>query len=75
MIKTLTKVGNSQAIILDRSLLDLVGLKENGKVQITVSNGSLVVTPVTPQVLDSDFDKAVEKVIEERSEVLKKLAQ
>ncbi|MBD3674749.1 MAG: hypothetical protein HUJ26_14610 [Planctomycetaceae bacterium] len=75
MIKNLTKVGNSQAIILDRSLLEMMGLKENGKVQITVSNGSLVVTPVTPRVLDSDFDDAVEKVIEERSEVLKKLAQ
>lgn len=75
MIKSLTKVGNSHAIILDRSLLDLVGLREDGQVQITFHNGSLIFTPVSPQVSDAEFDAIAEEVIRERREVLKRLAQ
>jgi antitoxin component of MazEF toxin-antitoxin module len=48
MIKQLRKVGNSTALILDKAIMELIGLEENGDVQLAVSNGSLILTPVQP---------------------------
>ena len=41
MIKQLRKVGNSTALLLDKPILELLGIKDRGKVQLTVTNGSL----------------------------------
>ena len=45
MIKHIKKVGNSSALILDRALMELVGLSEGGEVQLTVHNGSIIIGP------------------------------
>ena len=54
-IKKLTKLGNSQALVLDKSILAQMGLSEAGEVQITLHGQQLVVTPVHPTIprLDS----------------------
>ena len=54
MIKQLKKVGNSNAIILDKALIELVGLEENGEIQITVHNGSIIITPIRPKQVDPE---------------------
>lgn len=76
MIKQLRKVGNSNALLLDKPILELLGVEENGEVQLIVTNGSLIVTPVRPRIVDqSKFQQALDRVVEERREVLKRLAQ
>lgn len=76
MIKQLTKVGNSQALILDKAILELVGLEENGEVQLTVDNGSIIVTPANPKPIDDErFQACLDRVVKERREVLRRLAQ
>ena len=76
MIKQLTKVGNSQALILDKAILELVGLEENGEVQLTVDSGSLIVTPANPRPIDEKrFEACLDRVVKERREVLRRLAQ
>jgi|GEM_PF-1232517 len=45
MVKKLQQVGNSQAIVLDRSLREAIGLQPGDAVQITVSGESLIITP------------------------------
>ncbi len=76
MIKQLKKVGNSNALILDKALMELVGLEENGDVQITVHNRSIIVTPADPRPVDKDrFEACLSRVVEERREVLRKLAE
>jgi antitoxin component of MazEF toxin-antitoxin module len=45
MIERLRKVGNSNALILDRPIMELMGLEEDGEVQLTVHEGSLIITP------------------------------
>ena len=75
MIKQLRKVGNSQALILDKPILELLGLKNKGTVQLTVANGSLVVTPVQPKPLsDERFQESLDRVIDDWGDVLKRLA-
>lgn len=76
MIKHLRKVGNSNALILDKPILELLGIEENGAVQLTVDGGSLIVTPTNPRPVDRDeFDRLLDRIIEERRPVLRRLAQ
>jgi len=76
MIKQLTKVGNSNALILDKAILELVGLEEGGEVQLIVQNGSLIITPANPKPIDKKrFEECLNRVVSERRELLKRLAE
>jgi antitoxin MazE len=76
MIKQLRKVGNSNALILDKPLLELLGLEENGQVQLTIQDGNLIVTPTHPKLVKSeDISQELEYVIKKRKKVLRRLAQ
>ncbi len=76
MIKHLRKVGNSSALILDRAIMDLIGLEENGEVQLTVHNGSLVLTPANPkQISPEQFERTLSRVVSRRRSALRRLAE
>jgi antitoxin component of MazEF toxin-antitoxin module len=76
MIKQLRKVGNSNALLLDKAILELLGLEENGHVLLTVDNGSLIVTPTNPHPVDKKrFEACLDRVVEERRDALRKLAE
>lgn len=76
MIKQIKKVGNGNALFLDKAILELVGLKEGGEVQITVHDGTIVVTPTHPRPVDKKrFEAALNRVITEYGDVLRKLAE
>jgi antitoxin component of MazEF toxin-antitoxin module len=46
MRKRLSRIGSSRGIILDRTLLGLLGVAEHGEVCLTVENRRLIVQPV-----------------------------
>ena len=76
MIKQLRKVGNSNALILDKPILELLGLEEGGQVQLTIQDGNLIVTPTHPGRLDAEnLQKKLDYVVKKRKQVLKRLAQ
>ena len=76
MIKQLSKVGNSNALILDRAILELIGMVEGGEVQLTISNGSLIITPANPRPVDQKrFEECLSRVVSERRALLKRLAE
>lgn len=76
MIKRIKKIGNGNALFLDKAILELVGLEEGGEVELTVHNGALIVTPANPRPIDKErFEAALERVVNERREVLRRLAQ
>ena len=76
MIKQLRKVGNSTALLLDKPLLELLGISDRDQVQLTVTNGSLVVTPVQPHAADAGkFEQSVERVMKRRRKLLHRLSQ
>jgi antitoxin component of MazEF toxin-antitoxin module len=76
MIKQLSKVGNSQAVILDRAIMELVGLEDGAEIQLTVRNGSLIITPANPRPVDQErFEKCLARVASSRRGLLKKLAE
>lgn len=76
MIKRLRKVGNSNALILDKAIMELVGLHEGGEVQLTAHNGSLIVTSASPRGISPErFEASLAAVIEERRSALERLAE
>lgn len=76
MIKQLRKVGNSNALILDKPILELLGLAEDGEVKLTIQDGNLIVTPARPRKLDPEaLGEKLDYVVKKRKRVLKRLAQ
>jgi len=76
MIKQIKKVGNSHAIILDKAIMELVGLEEHGEVQLAIHNGSIILTPSNPRPVDKErFESCLSRVVEGRREVLRRLAK
>ncbi|RFC46140.1 MAG: Antitoxin component of the MazEF toxin-antitoxin module [Verrucomicrobia bacterium] len=54
MIKTISKIGNSQGIIFDAALLQLARLKvgDQGNVEVH-SGGTITIGPMEPLVIDA----------------------
>ena len=76
MIKQLRRVGNSNALLLDKAIMELLGLEENGEVQLVVSDGSLIVTPTDPRPVDPRrFEASLDRVVVDRREMLRRLAE
>jgi antitoxin component of MazEF toxin-antitoxin module len=76
MVKQLRKVGNSSAVILDRAIMELIGLEANGEVQLTVRNGALLLTPVRPKPVSSErFEECLSRVVAKRRSTLRRLAE
>jgi antitoxin component of MazEF toxin-antitoxin module len=76
MIKRLRKVGNSSALILDKPILELLGLEEGGEVQLTVQDGNLILTPARPRLVSpEEMSKKLEYFIKKRKELLRRLAK
>jgi len=76
MIKQLRKVGNSNALILDKPILELLGLEEDGQVQLTIQDGHLIVAPANPKLVDNEvIQQKLDYVIKKRQKVLRRLAQ
>ncbi len=76
MIKQLRKVGNSNALILDKPILELLGLEEEGQVQLTIQDGSLIVTPARPRLVRAEeMGEKLDYVMKKRADVLRRLAE
>ena len=76
MIKRLRKVGNSNALILDKPILELLGLEENGQVQLTVQDGNLIVTPARPNLVSpEELSDKLDYLMKKRQDVLRRLAK
>jgi antitoxin component of MazEF toxin-antitoxin module len=75
MVKKLQKVGNSNALILDLPIMEMVGLQEGKEVLITVSNGSIIITPVDPRRVDpEELERQLDRIVGERRDMLRDLA-
>lgn len=75
MLKTITKVGNSQGLIFDNALCELTGIKAGDQVNITVHDGgAIVITPLRPVLSAADAAATARHLIQRNTEVFKRLA-
>ena len=73
MLKKLTKLGNSKALVIDKSILQAAGLSEDTMFLINIDpNGGIIIQSVQP-VDEKSHKKNVKKIIRKRSKMLKRL--
>lgn len=75
MIKTLTKHGNSLALVIEKPILELLGADADTPFDITTDGQVLVLSPVKNEKQKEAFQSALEKVNVRYSKALKKLAE
>ena len=75
MIKSITKVGNSQGLILDAALLELSGLKVGDQVNVTVhEGGTITLTPMRRTVSPESVTATIRKTVKDYRRTLRRLA-
>jgi antitoxin component of MazEF toxin-antitoxin module len=76
MLKTITKIGNSQGLIFDSTLRELTGLKEGDQVNVTVhEGGSIVITPMHQTISAAEAAKSARTLIQRNDELFKRLSK
>jgi len=75
MTKTLTKHGNSWALVIDKPILELLGAGPDTPFEIITDGRCLVLTPVRPPAEEKKFEKALEAVHRRFGRAMKKLAE
>lgn len=75
MIKTLTKHGNSYAMVIDKPILELLHTTPDTPFEIISDGRSLVLTPVRSSEESKKFDEAVARVHKRFGRAMKRLAE
>jgi antitoxin MazE len=74
MIKTLRPMGNSYGIIIDRPIMDLMGIEPDSQLELTVQDGGLLLRPVSAKDHKARVRAAAKKVAAIHRAALKELA-
>jgi antitoxin component of MazEF toxin-antitoxin module len=75
MIKTITKIGNSQGITFDAALMDLARLKVGDQINVTVhESGVINLTPLRPVISPEDATASAKSIIAKNSELFRRLS-
>jgi antitoxin MazE len=75
MIKKLTRTGNSLALVLDKPLLEQLGLDENSDVEVSTNGRLIVISPVRDPAHDRKIKRILAELDEEYGGVFRRLAE
>ena len=75
VVKKLTRTGNSLAIVLDKPLLEQLGIDENTELDLSTNGDVLVITPVRDPKRKRKLKKILEKLNREYGGVFRRLAE
>lgn len=75
MVKTLQKHGNSHALVIDKALMEEMGIDADSPLEVTVSGNSLILTPVHVGLGRDRIAKEIEELRPHYGEMLKRLAE
>jgi antitoxin component of MazEF toxin-antitoxin module len=74
-VKKLTRQGNSAALIIDRPLMELLGIDADTPLKVTVEGRRMIVEPMTKDERAERFKKVVEKTGRRNAELFRRLAR
>jgi antitoxin component of MazEF toxin-antitoxin module len=74
MIKKLVSHGNSVAVIIDKPILELLGINKETPLEIVTDGRNLIISPVNTAKREKKFKAALEKVNRLHGKTLRKLA-
>ena len=77
MIKTLTKHGNSYALVIDKPILDLLKIRPDTPLTISTDGRTLLVTPSDEEgdIDDEKFREVLDGINRRYANVFRKLAE
>ena len=75
MIKKLTKTGNSLALVLDKPLLDQVGIDAATPLEVSTDGHVIVVSPVRPRRLTTRLKRLTAEAHRRYGGVFRRLAE
>jgi antitoxin component of MazEF toxin-antitoxin module len=75
MVKTLARHGNSLALVLDKGVLDLLGIDGATPLEITTDGRSLIVSPVRDPERVRQFQAALAEANRRYGRALRRLAE
>jgi len=75
MIKKLTRTGNSIALVLDKPLLDELGLDENAEVEVSTNGQVIVITPKRSAARERKFRDAADRINRKYAGLFKRLGE
>lgn len=75
MIKTLTKHGNSYAVIIDKPILELLNIDVDSQLELSTDGTVLTIRPVLPTDRKSKVAKSLAKVNAKFGKALKRIAE
>lgn len=74
--KRLTKHGNSFALVIERPILELLGIDDTTLLQMSTPDGaSIVITPIKDEDRKKNFSASLRKINKKYDRTLKKLAE
>lgn len=75
MIKTLTRHGNSLALVIEKPVLELLGADSETPFEVTTDGEVLILSPVRDADRSREFKAALDRVNARYPKALKKLAE
>jgi antitoxin component of MazEF toxin-antitoxin module len=75
MRKTLTKHGNSYALVIEKPILEILRVTPDTPFEIVTDGQSLVLTPVRDKDEEEKFQNALEMVHQRFGRAMKRLAE
>ena len=75
MVKTISKIGNSQGIMFDSALMELAHLKAGDEVNVEVHDGgTITLTPLRPRPSATEISRTIKATMKDYARTMKKLA-
>lgn len=75
MTKTITKIGNSQGIVLDSAIMELAHLRPGDEVNLEIhEGGTITLTPIRPRPSRTEISRVIKSTMTDYRRTMKKLA-
>ena len=75
MIKTISRIGNSQGLMFDAALMELAHLKAGDQVNVEVhEGGTITLTPLRPRPSRAEVSRVIQATMKDYRRTMKKLA-
>ena len=75
MVKRLTRHGNSLALVIDKGVLELLGIGAQTPLSISTDGNCLIISPVRTAKRRRELGEALDKVNRRYGNALKRLAE
>jgi antitoxin component of MazEF toxin-antitoxin module len=75
MVKTISKIGNSQGVMFDAALMDLAHLQVGDQVNVEVhEGGTITLTPLRSRPSRAEVSRVIKATMKDYARTMKKLA-